>query len=94
MGLLAGAAGKAGEHLGRVEPRLPLLKGNDHPALLGPVLLADAVFLEGDLGVVPSEGAHLISPRDRFPVRSRTVSLEPECKVKPLDLALGCRVYL
>ena len=52
MALLARAVGKVGEHLRRVEPGLPLLEGDDNPAVLGPVLLADAVLLERDLGVV------------------------------------------
>ena len=85
MVLLAGTAGKAGEHLGRVQPGLPALQSDDHPAGLGAVLLADPVDVDGEVGVLAGKGTHVVSPDsgDRHSVRPAKVGLELECKVKP-----------
>ena len=52
MRLLAGAVGQVGEHLRGVEPGVPALEGDGHAAVLGAVLLADALDVDGELGVV------------------------------------------
>ena len=94
MRLLAGAAGQVGEPLGGVEAGVPALEGDGHAARLGAVLLAGAVDVDGQLGVVAGEGSHglLLGSGPTVLGRwRRTVGVEPGCKVKPLTLHPGAR---
>ena len=71
---------------------MPPLEGDDHPAVLGAVLLAETVEVDGEIGVVAGEGSHVLSPGSTtaFPVSSATVSLALECKVKPFYVSTRC----
>jgi hypothetical protein len=63
--LLARPAGEVRKHLCRVESGVPALEGDDHAAVLGAVLLAETVEVDGEIGVVPGEDSHVLSPARR-----------------------------
>ena len=60
--LLAGTAGELGEPLRCVEAGAPTLEGDRHAARLRAVLVAGALDVNGQLGVVAGEGSHGPAP--------------------------------